>query len=363
MILVAGASGLVGRALVEVLSSGRRPWIELSRRPRAIVDDGSGTAAAACDVTDPSALLRAIPEARSIVHVAGVAPGAKPERGDHELAAMRALLELARARKPERFIFLSATGADPGASDRWLRAKGEAERLLRASGLPFVVLRASLVVGADSPALGALMQVVRAGVKLKLPLLRGGSLRPIAEGDVAIALASALDHHRMVGETVELGAEPAVTLDELLTRVAQRLRQQLSLSRVPFVGHPLARLLERVPSRPLTDGAGFVRLFALLEPPTLALYDRLIPMRRTLLIDALRSMPWGEPPPRPGDPLPTIREPEESGIPRIIPVESLRSTGGPPALPPSFYGRTDAFGRPVGDERSSHASDSSDDPA
>jgi NADH dehydrogenase len=351
LILVAGASGLVGRATVEVLQSGRRPWIELSRRPAAENASEGPRTVVACDATDAAALARAVPEARSIVHLAGVAPGAAPAGAAairHEVAAMRALVELARARRSERFVFLSATGAARDAGHPWLRAKGEAEALLRASGVPFVILRASLVYGVDSPVMHALMQVVRAEVKLRLPLLRAGRLLPIAVGDAAIALATALDHHRMAGETIELGAPPEVGLESLLELVARRLGKKVARARLPFAGHRLADALAQVPVAPLADAAGFVRLFAVLEPPALAAYDRLVPMRRTDLAEELRRFPWGAPPPRPGDPLPTLAEAPSPGLPLIIPGPSSRSGGPGTTPPPSWFGRTDEYGRVEG---------------
>jgi len=363
MILVAGAGGLVGRAAVEVLQSGRRPWIELSRSARGGAAEDGSRSAVSCDVTDAAALARAAPSVRSIVHLAGVAPGRRPARADHEVAAMQALLALARERECDRFVFLSASGADPSSSHPWLRAKGEAERLLRASGVPFVVLRAGLVASAESPLLHAVMQLVRAGVPLRLPLLRAGRVLPIAAGDVAIALATSLDHPRMLGQIVDLGVPPALTLHELLHLVAARLREPLVLRRLPFRGHAIAAALERVPIAPLTDGAGFVRLFALLEPPAVDDYDRWIPMRRAAFVDELRGFPWGAPPPRPGDPLPTAQPPPAPALPWIIPGAGRETAAGSApggkadsarGADLSRFGRTDPYGRVVDGERTPH---------
>ncbi|MBL8840976.1 MAG: NAD(P)H-binding protein [Planctomycetes bacterium] len=352
MIVVAGATGLVGRALVELLPAGRRPWSELSRRPRGPGIEG-GPALHSLDVTRAEALLAALPEARAIVHLAGVAPGQAPAHADAEVAAMRALLEFGRARRVERFVFLSACGAAADSGHPWLRAKGEAEALLRASGLPFVILRASVVTAADAPWLLALAQVVRVGGTLRLPLLRGGRVQPSAVGDVAIALASALDDHRAAGRSIEIGRAPPLALDELCDCVAARFGREIAWSKVPFVGRALEEALGRVrvqddtgEERPLLgDAASFVRLFALLEPASLADYERLLPMRRATFEEELRGYPWGAPPPRPGDPLPVLREEVDAGLPLFIPGEALRDAGERAKLPPAWLGRVDGFGR------------------
>ena len=352
MILIAGATGLVGRAVAEVVSQGRRPWTELSRRAREDAVGEESRTLVACDVTDPSALARALRDVRSIVHVAGVAPGQRPARADHEIAAMRSLVALARERKVDRFVFLSAIGAAPDASHAWLRAKSEAEQLLRESGVAFVVLRAGLVTAPEAPVMHAIAQVVRGGVRTRRPLLRAGRVLPIASGDVAIALASALDHHRMAGQTIDIGTPPALTLDELLSLVAQRLRRTLQFRRLPWAGPSLASALACVEETPLTDAESLLRLFALLEAPDVAAYDRLLPMRRTSLSEELRTYPWGAAAPRVGEPLPTLRESAPSGMPLFIPGNKLRETGEGAMPPASWFGRVDPYGRPLGTDES-----------
>lgn len=347
MILVAGATGLVGRALCELLPTGRRPWVEWSLEPRAPEwEEGprrvrSGDLAAA----DPATLAQEFPDLQAVIHVAGVAPGARPARADHEVAVMRTLVALAQARRVERFVFLSAGGAAADSGHPWLRAKGEAEALLRESGLPLVIVRADLVTAADAPWLHALQQVVRAGRKLRLPLLRAGRVQPSAVGDVAIALATALDHHRMVGRTFAIGRAPPLRLEELCELVARRFGRTLEWSRVPFVGDALDDALAAVPSGPLVDAAGFVRLFALLEPPALDDYQRLLPMARAPIEDELRGYPWGAPPPRPGEPLPVVQPPQDATLPLFIPGEALRDSRERAKLPPAWLGRVDGFGR------------------
>jgi NADH dehydrogenase len=355
VIVVAGATGLVGRAFVEVVQQGRRPWTELSRQQRDASWSEGPRAVATCDVADAKALAAAVSEARAIVHLAGVAPAVRASRPDHEVAAMRALLELAKARAVERFVFLSAHGAAPGAAHPWLRAKGEAESLLRASGVPFVILRASLVTSAESPLIDALAKVVATGERVRLPLLRAGRFLPIAAGDAAIALATALDHHSMVGRTVDLGTPPALSLDQLLALVAKRLGRPLETRVAPWGGRPLARLLADATDGGLSDVESWLRLASIVAAPDVGDYARLVPMKRTALADEMHAYPWGPPPPRPGDPLPMLPEAPAPGLPMIIPGERHRDASSP-SRPASSFGRTDPFGRPNDDRGDSRGS-------
>jgi len=347
VILVAGATGLVGRAVCALLPTGRRPWVEWSLQPRAPGWEEGPRQVRAGDLAaaDPAALAQEFHDLQAVIHVAGVAPGARPARADHETAVMRTLVALAQARRVERFVFLSACGAAVDSGHPWLRAKGEAERLLRESGLPYVIVRADLVTAPDAPWLHALQQVVRATRKLRLPLLRAGRVQPSAVGDVAIALATALDHHRVVGRSFAIGRAPPLRLDELCELVARRFGRTLEWSRVPFVGDALDDALAAVPSGPLADAAAFIRLFALLEPAPLDEYDRLLPMARASVEEELRGYPWGAPPPRPGEPLPLVQPPQDTALPLFIPGEALRDSRERAMLPPAWLGRVDGFGR------------------
>lgn len=343
MIVVTGAHGMVGRALRDVLAQGRRPWRAVARQEPREPDGAAETIVA--DVASDEAAARAVRGAKAVIHLAGVAPGMKPARGDHEVAAMHALVAAARAAEVERFVFLSASGASPRSSHAWSRAKGEAEELLRASALPFTILRAGFVFSADARPLIGAMRLIQSGVKLKLPMLRGGRMFPIAAGDVAIALATALDHHQTVGRTVEVGAAPELSLERLLTLVAERLGTKPRLGRLPFSGIPLADALAQVPGVELSDAESWTSRFAIAEAPDLGEYQRMLPMRRTDFVEELRTYPWGTAPPRPGDPLPVLQPQGADALPLFMPGGSEHAEGAQPGRIPSHFGRVDPFGR------------------
>jgi uncharacterized protein YbjT (DUF2867 family) len=248
------------------------------------------------DVTDRMTAGRALAGATAIIHLAGVAPGMKPQRPDHEVAAIEALLAAARAAPVERFVFLSASGADVRSTHAWSRAKGEAEERLRASGLPFTILRAGLLYSATSRPLEAWRRLLAADVKLRLPWLRGGRLLPLSAGDAAIALASALDHHKKAGRTIDIGAAPELGLERLQELLARRLMKKVERGAWPWSGTPLAEALAHVPEAGLTDAGSWTRRFAIAEPPDLGEYDRLLPMRRVDFEEELRTYPWGAAP-------------------------------------------------------------------
>jgi len=354
LIVVTGADGMVGSALRDVLAQGRRPWRELLHREAPAI--GGAAEHVVGDVTERATAGRALAGATAVIHLAGVAPGMKPQRPDHEVAAIDALLAAARDAPVERFVFLSASGADVRSTHAWSRAKGEAEERLRASGLPFTILRAGLLYSAVSRPLEAWRRLLVADVKLRLPLLRGGRLLPLSAGDAAIALASALDHHKMAGRTFDIGAAPELGLERLQELLARRLMKKVERGHWPWSGTPLAEALAHAPEAGLTDAESWTRRFAIAEPPDLGEYDRLLPMRRVDFEEELRSYAWGAAPPRPGDPLPVLREAGDEGLPMFM--EGRGAAGGAgPGEDAARFGRVDPFGRVESDDATRRARD------
>jgi NADH dehydrogenase len=355
LIVVTGADGMVGSALRDVLAQGRRPWRELLRREAPAL--GGAAECVVGDVTDRATAGRALAGATAVIHLAGVSPGMKPQRPDHEVAAIDALLAAARDAPVERFVYLSASGADVRSTHAWSRAKGEAEERLRASGLPFTILRAGLLYSATSRPLEAWRRLLVADVKLRLPWLRGGRLLPLSAGDAAIALASALDHHKMAGRTIDIGAAPELGLERLQDLLARRLMKKVERGSFSWwSGTPLAEALARSPEAGLTDAGSWTRRFAIAEPPDLGEYDRLLPMRRVDFEEELRTYPWGAAPPRPGDPLPVLREAVDESLPMFM--EGRGAAGGAePGKDAARFGRVDPFGRIESDDAARRAGD------
>ena len=192
-VAIAGASGLVGRALARRCSAAadctalwlllRRPVPELEALPKARSLPWPATTLPALD-TACCALGTTIAAAGSQAAFRAV---------DHD--AVVAFARTAQAAGARRFGVVSALGADAGSRVFYNRVKGEMEQSLRALGFEtLVVARPSLLAG-DRDALG---QPSRFGERLALRLtapvraLLPARVRPIAADDVAAGLLAAL---------------------------------------------------------------------------------------------------------------------------------------------------------------------------
>ena len=230
-VVVTGATGFVGRALVPaLLAAGHRVRATARRLPAAPDRRVEWIAA---DLARPAELPRVLAGARAaffLVH--GLAAGGDYPEVERRTAAAFAR-EAARARVG-RIVYLG--GVQPrGRPSRHLASRLAVGEVLRAGAVPALELRASMIVGAGS----ASWQVVR-DVALRLPAMllpawARSRTRPVAVEDVVAALVAALDLPLAArGAVADLPGPEVLTVREILERVAALRGRALPALATPF---------------------------------------------------------------------------------------------------------------------------------
>jgi NADH dehydrogenase len=232
-VVVTGANGQVGNALltrlvgVPVHTVGLVQGAQYVHATRLL----SGSLHA-----PPSA--QALREADVIVHLAGALrpqpPNTYRAANVHTTQAVAQALRHGRAR---RVLFLSYVGASESSPNLYLRTKGEAERLLAATGKEVVVFRCTHIIGPPA-APGPTAQALLAPPTGRVAVLGSGRQRvqPVFLGDVAAALAAAME--RGAPGTYDLAGPESMTLDELVALLNRD--RDVRLRHLP---DPLARAL------------------------------------------------------------------------------------------------------------------------
>ncbi|HXF36483.1 MAG TPA: NAD(P)H-binding protein [Actinomycetota bacterium] len=193
-VAVAGASGVVGRAVVRALVP-RDPEVRaLVRRPAPVEDLRTLGAKVAVGRLDDAVWLELVfHDAESVVHLVGGMAEADEEAYRAAIRdPLRASLAAARRAGVQRFLFVSRPGASPNAPHPLLRVLGEAEELVAASGIPHATIRATHAYGVGGLWFTAFVQgalqrpaeVVGPGTQI---------LAPVLADDLAAVLAAADD--------------------------------------------------------------------------------------------------------------------------------------------------------------------------
>jgi nucleoside-diphosphate-sugar epimerase len=248
-IVVTGAAGFIGRALVERLARGGAPVVAVVRQPLEL---GSGIAVRAvgdiAPTTDWSDLLAG---ARALVHLAGRAHAAVDDEREwieSEAAAAAALARAAVGAGVERIVFMSSIKVlgdvtvdlpmrghrPPSPEDVYGLAKWRSEEAMRAAaGERLTILRPPLVYGPGVKAnFRALIRLVDSG--LPLPFAAIDNRRSFVFLDNLIDLVElALTHPAAGGEVFLLRDDTDLSTPELVRRIAAALGRKARLFSVP----------------------------------------------------------------------------------------------------------------------------------
>ena len=232
-ILVTGGDGFVGRHLCRALDERGHDVTALSRDPDpAALPDGVETVVG--DVTDASSIEPAVEGVDVLVNLVALSPLFTPNGGNemHErvhLGGTETLVAAVEDADVERFVQMSALGADPEGTTHYIRAKGRAEAVVRDSDLKWVIVRPSVIFGDGGEFVGFTKKLTP---PILAPLPGGGKTRfqPIWVEDLAPMLADCVEDDDREGEVYELGGPERLTLKE----IAKLVRGRVAVLPVPM---------------------------------------------------------------------------------------------------------------------------------
>ena len=170
----------------------------------------------------------------------------------HHIGPAR-LARFAREAGVDRFVHISAIGADPRSSSAYARTKAAGEQAVRDAFPTVTILRPSVVFGPEDQFFNRFASM--AMFSPVLPLIGGGETRfqPVYVGDVADAVVTCLEDPATAGRIYELGGPKIYTFRQALELVLNEIRRKRPFVDLPFGLAALqARLMAILPSPPLT---------------------------------------------------------------------------------------------------------------
>jgi uncharacterized protein YbjT (DUF2867 family) len=257
-IIVLGGTGFVGSHLIARLANGGHQVTVLSRNREMKRDLRvlTGVRVRTLDVYDRVALAGAFAGADAVVNLVGILNergfgGGKGFRKAHvELTA--AVIAACGDAGVTRLLQMSALRAGEGDS-HYLRTRGEAEALVKASNLRWSIIRPSVIFG---PGDGLFCRF--AGLLKMLPVLplarAGARFAPVYVGDAAEAMSRILQREDAVGRTFELYGREVMTLAQIVRYTARQLRLRRLVIPLPdALGRVQALVGDFIPGKPISS--------------------------------------------------------------------------------------------------------------
>ena len=247
MILLTGATGVIGGELLPILLGQGEEVRVLARDPRKLGGLRVKVQIALGDLADPYPIRNAMRGVETIIHLAATIRD-QPRGTIEELngLATARLLRSAERAGVKRFVFFSAMGATGFQRTRFFRSKAIAEEAVRGSSLDTTVFAPSIVYRPGDPWITLLQ---RLAILPAMPVSGSGRSRyqPIWARDVARCVAASLDggskakgsgRRSRSNERYELAGPEVLTYDGIVERVLEASGRNRPLVHVPL---PLVR--------------------------------------------------------------------------------------------------------------------------
>ena len=256
---VLGGSGFIGRYVVkrlaargEVIAVGCRN-AEAAKYLKPLGDVGQ-IVPLNVGIGDETLLPAFLADNDSLVNCVGILreSGSQTFELVHHTGPAR-LARFAREAGVDRFVHMSAIGADPRSSSAYARTKAAGEQAVRDAFPTVTILRLSVVFGPEDQFFNRFAAM--ATISPVLPLIGGGETRfqPVYVGDVADAVLACLEDSATAGRIYELGGPKIYTFREVLELVLSEIRRKRGFVDLPFgLAAFRARLMSILPNAPLT---------------------------------------------------------------------------------------------------------------
>src|ERR1035437_1573047 len=237
VLLLTGATGTVGMALLTRLTAAGAPVRCLVRDPRRLGTQRVRVQIALGDLGDPLSFRHALRGVDTVVHLASVIRD-QPHGSIEELAGVATwrLVRAAESAGGKRFGFFSVLGASTHSRARLLRAKAIAERAVIESSLAHTIFAPSIVYAPNDPYL-RLLERMSLLPAMPIPGSGRASFQPIWAQDVAGCVLAALpggsQAEASIGARYELAGPETLTLRQIVETVLRSLGRPRRIVSIP----------------------------------------------------------------------------------------------------------------------------------
>ncbi len=237
LVTVFGGSGFLGRNVVRALArrgyrirvAVRRPELAGHLQPLGRVGQIHPVQA---NVRYPASVEAAMRDSSAAINLVGILTEGGAQSFDAVQARGAETIAKTAAATGARMVHVSAIGADENSPSGYGRTKAAGEQAVLAAVPSATIMRPSVLFGPEDEFTNRFAALAR--ISPFLPLIGGGTTRmqPAYVGDVATAVADAVDGKTKPGGVYELGGPEVLTMREIMEiilRITERKRMLLSL--------------------------------------------------------------------------------------------------------------------------------------
>lgn len=238
LVTVFGGSGFLGRHVVRALARRdyrlrvgvRRPELAGHLQPLGKVGQINPVQA---NIRHPGSIEAAMRGASVVVNLVGILTEGGAQTFDAVQAKGAQTVAEAASRIGARVIHVSAIGADANSASAYARSKAAGEQAVLAATPSATIVRPSLMFGPEDEFTNRFAALAR--MSPVLPLVGENTrMQPVYVGDVAAAIADAVDGKTQAGATYELGGPEVMTMRQIIELILAVTERKCVLAPLPF---------------------------------------------------------------------------------------------------------------------------------
>jgi len=239
LVTVFGGSGFLGRNVVRALAKRgyrirvavRRPELAGHLQPLGRVGQIHAVQA---NLRYPASVEAAMRDSQVAINLVGILTEGGAQTFDAVQAKGAETIARAASAAGARMVHVSAIGADENSPSAYGRTKAAGEKAVLAAVPSATIMRPSLLFGPEDQFTNRFAALAR--MSPFLPLIGGGVTRmqPAYVGDVATAVADAVDGKSRPGATYELGGPEVLTMREIMQIILGITERNRMLISLPF---------------------------------------------------------------------------------------------------------------------------------
>ncbi|HYA98868.1 MAG TPA: NAD(P)H-binding protein [Ktedonobacteraceae bacterium] len=264
MILITGATGYIGRHLVNrLVARGERPRClvrDINRAKRTL--PASKVEFVVGETTSLSSLDAAVHGIDTVIHAAFLTADNKESEGnEYEKTNVQGTANLIKAAKNadvKRMIEISGLGTKPDKPGSYMQGRYLSEKMLKDSGLNWTIIQPSVLFGKNAPFVKGLADLIRTAPVV--PLIGNGKImfQPIWVEDVATVIIKVLeDPEHTSRRTYTIGGPEYYTFTQIIDMLLKTMHKQRikAPAPTPFVAMGAAVMEAVLPHPPITKAA------------------------------------------------------------------------------------------------------------
>jgi len=240
-IVIAGASGFIGKHLIESLKGSAHKIIALSRQDKS-KQSHDNIEWKKCDLfsrRNIDEVLEGCDIAFYLVH--SMLPSARLSQGnfsDHDLVLADNFAKAAKNNNLEQIIYLGGIIPEDSDLSPHLLSRLETEKTLKTSNVPLTSLRAGVIIGASGSSFQMMYRLVNRLPMMLCPSWTTTLSNPIYVDDMIQAMIFSIANIETYNQHFDLGGKTTLSYIQMMRGLAQRMKKKRLLITLPFI-HPL----------------------------------------------------------------------------------------------------------------------------